>query len=126
MTNILASLHVYALNSMVPNHKTVYVLQYVMLGLHFKQLASIGQHFKELIQDFEGSCPVRKNWLVVQDYIPLSPCLFITQLVHLVLQLSLTTVLAYVWTVAMKPLYSPYDEQNFDNKGSLRQPLLAW
>lgn len=60
---------------MVPNHKTVYVLQYVMLGLHFKHLASIGQHFKELIQDFEGSCPVRKNWLVMQDYIPLSPCL---------------------------------------------------
>lgn len=58
-------------------------------------------------------------------YTSFTMSLFITHLVHLVLQLSLTTVLAYVWTVAMKPLYSPYDEQNFDNKSSLRQPLLA-
>ncbi len=34
-----------------------------------------GQHFKALIRDSEGSSPVRKNWLVMQDYIPLALCL---------------------------------------------------
>ncbi len=33
---------------------------------------------------------------------------FIAQLVRLVLQLSLTRVQAYVWTIAMKPLHAPY------------------
>lgn len=74
MNCILASLHVYALNSMIPNHKTVYFFTICYVRFTFQTTCQhIGQHFKELIQDFDGSCPVRKNWLVMQDYIPLSP-----------------------------------------------------